>query len=306
LPYTANVWGLSPDGKRVMATSKDFTDKVGVARLDFYGITNTGLTRTSSLTPYPDGKNDYNRKVEWAAWITPDRVMTCNQDNIVRLWDMKTGKAVYTMSTGNKNIVLSKDRKAMVVATKSGVALCDTMTGKTLGMVSSEAPFMMRFDFSPDGTRLLGGVNHLPANIADLENISTYYSSAVKIWDLTSGEVIGEFPLDLGFDAPQWVNNRMMMYNQTLYDSESGVPICFYSGFQGKTITFNGLFCYMINSGHGEYILASAKLPHKAALDAADQVKVKEQFVLYPGAEVAVKIETDGSANEKDMRDRLA
>ena len=54
-----------------------------------------------------------------------------------------------------------------------------------------------------------------------------------------------------------------------------------------------------------EYMLASAKLPQKAVYDAVEKIDVKKRFALYPGVEVSLKIETDGSAEEKDIRNYI-
>lgn len=305
LKYKAKVWGISPDGKRIVVTSNDYKDDAARGRLDFYGITDKGLTRTSSLAPYADDRHDYTRKVEWAAWVSPSHVLTCNYSHAVRLWDLKTGKAVYQMTVDSNTVVLSKDSKAMLVATKSGVMLCDTMTGETLGMVSREVPFMMEFDFSPDNTRLLGVMRKRPDKAVRLGDFSEAEAKIVNIWDMKTGEQTGTITLDSGLSDPLWVDNRMIMKGGTLYDSQNGVPVCHYEGSVNKPIAFDGSYCYLFFGGRGDYVLTSAELPHKAALDAASNVNVKDRFVLYPGAEVSVKVETDGSADEKEIRGRI-
>jgi len=296
------VWGLSPDGKRVMVTPKDYQDKVGKSRLDFYTISDKGLTRTSSLIPYPDGKNDFNRYVEWATWVSPTHVLTTNNEETLRLWDMKTGKAVYQMTIGTKDVTLSHDRKVMVVPSRSGVFLCDVMTGKTLGKLSSAPASSADFDFSPDNTRLLGVMHKPPKSLSQVDLETELRNKVVHIWDLNTGKKLNEWVLNSEPTAPHWVDNRMIMKSNTLYDSESGVPVCYYEGGFNRGKTFNGIYSYLLMVGINEYILASAKLPQKAVYDAVEKVDVKKHFALYPGAEVSLKIETDGSADEKDIR----
>ena len=302
MKHEAKIWGLSPDGKRVMATPSDFQDKVGKTRLDFYGITDKGLTLTSSLIPYADGKSDYNRYVEWAAWVSPTHVLTCNSERTLRLWDMKTATAVYQATLGSKNVILSPDRKVMVVPAQSGVFLCETMTGKTLGKLSSDLTASIEFDFSPDQTRLLGVLYRMPKSLSFADMSADFQNKVVHIWDLTTGKELNEWVFNSEPTAAHWVDNRMIMKSNTLYDSETGVPVCHYDGGYVTNTTFNGLFCYLLITRSNEYVLASAKLPHQAAVDAANKGNVKERFVLYPGAEVSVKIETDGSADEKEIR----
>ncbi|MCL2118947.1 MAG: SHD1 domain-containing protein [Planctomycetaceae bacterium] len=302
MKHKAKIWGLSPDGKRVMATPNDFQDKVGKSRLDFYGITDKGLTRTSSLIPYADGKNDYNRYIEWAAWVSPTHILTCNNDHTLRLWDMKTGKAIYQTALGAKNVVLSPDRKVMVVPSQSGVFLCDTMTGKTLGKLSGDPSTSIEFDFSPDQTRLLGVMHKLPKSLSSGDITDELRNKVVHIWDLTTGQKLNEWVFNSEPTVARWVDNRMIMKSNTLYDSKTGVPVCHYDGGYVTTTTFNGLFCYLLIVRTNEYVLASAKLPHKAAVDVADKGNVNERFVLYPGAEVSIKVETDGSADENEIR----
>ena len=301
MKHEAKIWGLSPDGKRVMATPGDFQDKVGKSRLDFYGITDKGLTLTSSLIPYADGKSDSNRYVEWAAWVSPTHVLTCNNDRTLRLWDMKTAKAIYQTTLGAKNVVLSPDRKVMVVPSQSGVFLCDTMTGKTLGKLSGDLTISVEFDFSPDQTRLLGVMHKLPKSLSFADMEADSRNKVVHVWDLTTGKELKEWVFNTDPTTARWVDNRMIMKSGTLFDSETGVPLCHYDGGVTST-TFNGLYCHLLLVRINEYVLASAKLPHQAAVDAANKGNVKERFVLYPGAGVSVKIETDGSADEKEIR----
>ena len=305
MKHEAKVWGLSPDGKRVMATPSDYQDQVGKSRLDFYGITNNGLTLASSLIPYADGKNDYNRYVEWAGWVSPTHILTCNNDRTLRLWDLRTSKAVYQMTLGAKNVVLSPDRKVMVVPSQSGVFLCETMTGKTLGRLSSEPSISIEFDFSPDQTRLLGVMQGLPKSLSHEDLTVDLYNKVVHIWDLTTGKELNKWVFNNEPTKAYWVDNRMIMKSNILYDSETGIPVCHYDGGYVTTTTFNGLFCYLLIARTNEYVLASAKLPHQAAIDAANKGNVKDRFVLYPGAEVSIKVETDGSADEKEIRDKL-
>ena len=305
LKHKAEIWGLSLDGKRVMATPSDYQDKVGKSRLDFYGITDNGLAKTSSLIPYPDGKSDHNRYVDWAAWASPTHVLTCNNEHTLRLWDLKTGKAIYQMTLGAKQVVLSPDRKVMVVPSQSGVFLCDTMSGKTLGKLSSDPSISIEFDFSPDQTRLLGVMHKLPRSLSQADMEEERRNKVVHIWDLTTGKELKEWVFNTEPTKARWVDNRMIMKSNTLYDSETGVPVCYYDGGYVTTTTFNGLFCYLLLVRSNEYVLASAPLPHKAAIDAANKGNVKDRFILYPGAEVSVKIETDGSADEKEIRKLL-
>ena len=305
LKHKANVWGLSPDGKRVMATPSDYQDNVGRSRLDFYAITDKGLDRSSSMMPYPDGANDYNRHIEWAAWASPAHVLTINNEYTLRLWDMKTGKAIYQMTLGSKDVVLSPDRNVMVVPSRSGVFLCDVMTGKTLGKLSGDPATSVDFDFSPDQTRLLGVMHKLPKSLSQTDMMAELRNKVVHVWDLKTGKELNEWLLNSDPTKPRWVDNRLIMKSHTLYDSETGVPVCYYDGGYVTTTTFNGLFCYLLIVRTNEYVLTSAKLPHQAVSAALGKNNLKDSFLLYPGAEVAVKIETDGSAEEKAIRSQL-
>jgi hypothetical protein len=209
------------------------------------------------------------------------------------------------MTLGAKNVVLSPDRKVMVVPSQSGVFLCDTMTGKTLGKLSGDLTTSIEFNFSPDQTRLLGEMHKLPKSLSHTDITTELRNKIVHIWDLTTGKELHEWFFNPDPTTARWVDNRMIMKSNILYDSETGVPVCYYDGGYVTNTTFNGLFCYLLIVRSNEYVLASTQLPHQAALNAANKGNVKERFVLYPGAEVSVKIETDGSANEKEIRKSL-
>ena len=302
----ANVWGCSPDGHRVMVSSKDFSNKAARATLEFYSFDDQRMTPngSSSLIPYNDQAADYNKVVEWAAWVTPDHILTINQDNKLRFWEVGNSQAVYEMTLVLGTVVLSKDRKAMIVGTHSGVAICDTMTGQTLGMLTQTRPLILKFDFSPDNTQLLGTVLESRAIGEPTDLLNVNQRDKITIWDMTTGNKTGEFQTD-GGGSLQWVDNRMVLDGHTLYDSESGIPVCYYAGHYQSSVSFRGLFCYLYSAGRNDYILTSAKLPHQAALDVIDTVKAEERFVLYPGVAVALKVDVDESVDANVVRENL-
>ena len=311
LPSLTNVWGVSPDGKRIMVSPKDHSDREVRANIEFYTFEDQNMKLADSLVPYSD-QNDYNKTVEWAAWVTPRHILTCNNRNTLRFWDMETSQAIYEMSLTRKSVVLSKDRKVMVVGTHSGAVICEIGTGETLGMLTDEAPFSMEFDFSPDNTRLLGLVHErrkrdlwekdsIPAN-------SFFYHrpNNVVIWDLTTGEKTGEFPTDQNWTrSVRWVDNRMIIKDAMMYDSENGVPVCHYEGYLDSAQSFQGLLYYLYFTGNNESILTSAKLPHQAALDAISNIKVKDRFALHPGTAVAITVDVDESVDAGVVREHL-
>ena len=301
----ANVWGCSPDGMRIMASSKDFSDKVARTTLEFYSLEDQRMMPNDfSLIPYNDQATDHNKVVEWAAWVTSDHILTINQDKKLRFWEVGKSQAVYEMPLVLETVVMSKDRKAMIVGTHSGVAICDTMTGTTLGMLTQTRPLIMKFDFSPDNTRLLGSVLESRAINTPADILRDNQMEKIVIWDMTTGVKTGEFQTDRG-SSPQWVDNRMVLGGHTLYDSESGIPVCYYLGNFQRAVSFRGLFCYLYFVGGNDYILTSAKLPHQAALDAVNTIKAEDRFVIYPGVAVAVDVDVDESVDANVVRENL-
>ncbi|MDR1383862.1 MAG: hypothetical protein LBJ67_08475 [Planctomycetaceae bacterium] len=308
LPYKGKIWGLSPDGKILLATYNEFDDKTAKHRVDFFRFDNEQLTPFTALIPYADSEHDYQRDVKWAAWVTQGHILTLGQNHNLRLWDIKTAKAVYTMTVGVGEIQLSNDRQVMIYQTKSGFGISETATGKTLGVIPyKEQPLGVRYDFSPDNTKLLIAI-HGKLNTAQgrVEGFGEQ-AHVLSIWDLTTGNKIGEVNVDPTPTNPYWVDNRMILKGNTLYDTETGIPVCYYQGHYSRGRSFDGLFWYLLNGsfGSGESVLAFAKLPQQAALDAIKKIKVTDKFALYPGVNVSVKIETDGSAKEADIRKKL-
>jgi len=311
--YKANVRGISPDGTRIMATSQDTRNRPSQSRLEFYTIEDRKLKISGSFAPYSDFTNELSRTVDWAVWISSTHILTCNFDGKLRLWEVETLKPIYEMSLvllTHKNVELSKDRKAMIIGTHSGVAICDTMSGETLGMLTDELPQSMEFDFSPDNTRLIGVLHGQWKGNTGIDPKASVFdnrTNKVVIWDLTTGEKTGEFQPEFGGGGNRlnWVDNRMFMKNGTMYDSETGVPVCHYAGSYTETQTFRGLFCYLLNAGNNDFILTAVKLPQQAVLDAIQNVKVEDRFVLYPGVAVALVLDVDESVDADVIRTNL-
>jgi hypothetical protein len=115
---------LSPDGKRILTASRDYTARLWDAE--------TGKQIGEPLAGHRDTVS--------SAAFSPDgkRIVTASYDNTARLWDAETGKPIGEPLKGHTGPVLSAafspDGKRIVTAGRDGTArLWDAETGKQIG-----------------------------------------------------------------------------------------------------------------------------------------------------------------------------
>jgi len=117
------------------------------------------------------------------AVFSPDRrhVLTCGEDKLIT-WDLEAGKAVSSLTLGRPSedhrIALSPDGRLMAVVAPSYVRedgddtirLWDLTTGKQVLTLQPENTRAVSFAFSPDGRRLVTGMDTGTALIWDISD----------------------------------------------------------------------------------------------------------------------------------------
>ncbi|HMU46591.1 MAG TPA: caspase family protein [Chitinophagaceae bacterium] len=209
LPIGHNTWlqyaQFSPDGRKVVTTSRDKTAKIwdansGKLLYDLNGHLNWVFTAHFS----PDGKkivtaSKDNTAIIWdagngvllhvlkehtgevfSAWFSPDgkKIVTASADNTAKIWDAVTGKLLHTLK-GHTDWVLSArfsfDGKKIVTASYDNTAkIWDTQSGSLY-------------------KNLIGHTGHI--NVAQFSNngnkiITASDDSTGKIWDAVSGTLL--------------------------------------------------------------------------------------------------------------------
>jgi WD40 repeat protein len=177
---------VSPEGTRVVSGTRDKMLKTwDIATGQLLRITEEQKKRIVALAFAPDGKSILS---------------VADREPKLKLWDVASGKLIRTYEghAETKSVAFSKDgTRLLSVGNGSGtwvlptdqlspfafippssVAMLDTTTGKALRLfVVREGAWANAAAFSPDGTRVLGGL----------------WATPTVLWDAASGKVLRTF-----------------------------------------------------------------------------------------------------------------
>jgi WD40 repeat protein len=166
--------GWSPDGSRLITGNIDGTLELWDANKG------KNLAVWKGHAPENSGKSGIWALAVFAAAWSPDgrRIASTREDNIVQLWEAKTGEVLNVLLTnqGSANIVAwSPDGRLLAVTNDIGsVQLWDAQTGKNVALLQGhpEAGWANAVTWSPDGSMLA----------------STREEGTVQLWDAKLGK----------------------------------------------------------------------------------------------------------------------
>jgi WD40 repeat protein len=153
---------FSPDGKRVLTASRDFTARV-------WDTGAGGLIAT--LKGHTDVVN--------SAVFSPDggRIVTASNDMTARIWDARTGHVVAVLQHPAQvsDAAFSPDGKRVVTASNDKAArLWDAATGRMTSILQGHTDQLSSAAFSPDGGRI----------------VTASYDQTARVWDVGSGRTL--------------------------------------------------------------------------------------------------------------------
>jgi len=149
--YGVKCVAFSPDGKKILSGGPGQITLWNVdsdkAVLNFKGLNIYFIT---SLAFSPDGKR-----------VLSDAFNLFNYDNDVKLWDVKTGKAIKTFK-GHKSAIhamaLSPDGKYIASGSSDNtILLWDTVTGKVAKTLTGHTSAVTSIAFNSDGKQIMSG-----------------------------------------------------------------------------------------------------------------------------------------------------
>lgn len=202
--FAVKALDITLDASHLLVASGNNQD-----RLDVFEF--AGGKHVVGFRPYQD-EDSYKARVNWAAMIDDERLLTLNTDGQLMLWSLPKCEAIYRGKLAlAKTPILSPTRKFMIMPIEGIYQAIDTATGKTLGALKSPELDRLRIigghEFTPDGKKL-AVVFH-----------DTSRASLV-CWDLTSGDVIHNLELDAGDDVT-WLNDsRVLIHRPLLSDRD--------------------------------------------------------------------------------------
>ncbi len=267
---------LHDDGKQVLMRREEF----GWGkhdRLEVWIPKETKVSKTLAWCPYDDEK-DGNRDVTWARFISPTKLVTCNNPGKVVVWKYPDIEPICQFLTVNGSIpALSPDRKLIAYATDKDIGLFDTEKNEVVAQ--QEAPAKMinpLLAFSPSMTRLACVSATQPA----------------LIWDLATGDlersISCEGILANGIDFPD--DNFLLIGNRYVIDLENQLKLWTYDGAEHVRCA-NGATFFALTDGDKPGAVVNTQIPHPAAKELLKKtLSDPELFILRAGTKVRIDV----------------
>lgn len=274
---------ISPSGKLMMGRS-NIWGFGGSKRLDVWSLGGGEPQHVISFNPHGT-KAAPEADITAAGFISDELGFTTNSSALV-VWNLPKAKAIWRCNLGNRGrVIASPGRKYLYVITGDDDLVClDAPTGKPLGKIEDARSFGAAMDISPDGATLV---------IASRGLVSAY--------DLKTGQSLGG---DIGVAKGVPTGGAVtalgggfaLLNNTTLFDLNKRLPVWSYTG--GKDVFNVGGRCFAVVDADSRKLLASAKLPHDAARNAAAALKPDEAMLLQPGGKVSLDVNIAASPEE--------
>jgi tetratricopeptide (TPR) repeat protein len=212
--HTAGVVSavFSPDGRRVLTASRDYSARLWEAESGKLLATFQGHTgQVTSAVFSPDGR----------------RVLTASLDNSARLWEAESGKLLATFQGPTAAVVsavFSPDGRRVLTASNDKTArLWETESGKLLAAFQGHTAAVVSAVFSPDGRRVL----------------TASWDNSARLWEAESGKLLATFQGHTGWLASavfspdgRQVLTASSDNSARLWETESGQLL---ATFQGHT-----------------------------------------------------------------------
>ena len=208
---------FSPDGSRIVTSSRDGTARVWSARaglplLELKGHTGavTGAAFSPNGLQIVTGNTDGTARI-WDARtgttihvltghklqvlgvaISPDgtRIVTASGDHTAKVWDVKTGKRLFDLTGHTLDVnsaSFSRDGTRIVTAAVDNTAkIWDAATGGHRFNLIGHTDIVNAASFSPDGTRIVTAANDNRAKLWDAETGACLFDLKGHTWAVTS------------------------------------------------------------------------------------------------------------------------
>lgn len=282
VPFQAAFTDISPDGRRVIATSKG-VGRLQPDRLCVWNVEAPDAAPVVTFRPYGTLASTF-KGVHWARFVDDQHVATMSDgDHEVCVWDL-TGRLLWHM-TGASGVVpaLSGTRKQIALLGRDGMlTVVDAMTGASLVAIASQPVSPGRVAFRPDGRQLaLAGVD------------------LVRTWDLVEGKTLDDIsPMGTRALSLAWLADRYLMVDGArMISLDLGITAWRYHGINVEAYTAAGAIGYRYFYVHAPtaaakpaLTLASAALPDAAATAALAKVTPESIAALGPGGKVTLEV----------------
>lgn len=274
-PAKIEKFSASPSGKRLLTISaKD--DYWAPTRLDFWQFGNKQLEHEVSFHPY--AHTEKKGAVEWFHWIDDDHLLTGNRDKQVIAWDVPAAKALYEKKfEWSSEPVMSPGAAYYAVATKGGVEVYDSLSGRQLAQFSGENAWNARLAFSPSGKYL-----------------AVVSGSYIDIIDVATGEPAGNiYHRPFAGHAPGWLDDDHLLLGEgDVVDRERRFTVWRFENI-GNQFGSNPQHRWFFDSHSDPRQVACLTLPVEQMRESAaalSKLSDDELLALRPGSKVSLDV----------------
>ncbi len=206
---------FSPDGKRVITASKDFTAKVWETKSGRILLNLIGHVSIVNLALFsPDGS----------------KIATSSYDGSTKIWDANNGNLLQDLryETMNRALaptgaqIFSPDGSKIITTSSAKAIIWDVQSGKPLQILKGHERSINLAFFSPDGTKVLTASEDLTA----------------KYWDAQSGQLLVTFTIDTKkiYYLAEITDAVFSLDTKTLYTSTKDNAVFMWDVSTGKII----------------------------------------------------------------------
>ncbi|MBQ9872840.1 MAG: hypothetical protein IJM30_00035 [Thermoguttaceae bacterium] len=221
--------------------------------------------------------------VRFARYLGKGLFATWKNGDGLTVWDADGCVPKYAIKAGSQSaFALEPSRKYFAIAEKCFIVFYRASSGEPIGRYPYADPNYPevqapRIAFSPNGLKLAVATER-----------------QTRIVDLKTGKTTGKLPTGLlNGGELLWSDDSHVLVEGICYDLENEFPLCLYAGIRGA-FSARGAICRVKNS-----VLTAFELPHETvrAIDVKG-LNLSDEFDLYPGADVQVKLDLGGNQTE--------
>lgn len=236
-------------------------------------------------------KPGFAPKVEWAAFVDPDRALVRVNDNLC-LWTLSTGEPGFrvTVRSGAKPAI-SGTAKYLAIPDSGGCKIVDVAAGELLGNIEFPGTLTPEVQFSEDGKRLA----MVAGNQFRIWNLESAGVEAEETIASTCGKLYG------------WVADQYLLTQFALIDVEMRQPVWAYSLPPTDAVSIVAGGILLIEKGYDGSKVLGLPVPHPPVAVAKRRLQNvrPEMLAVAPGASVQLEFKATADVDISEMESAL-